>query len=75
MLHTRGATGLLAHLEGAMRVGLLGTGFGIAHARIYHTLRCGTHSSSAVPHRLLVAPGLPEWLLTIQRWQSPCLPW
>jgi predicted dehydrogenase len=31
------ATGLLAHLEGAMKVGLLGTGFGIAHARIYHT--------------------------------------
>jgi predicted dehydrogenase len=24
-------------LEGAMKVGLLGTGFGIAHARIYHT--------------------------------------
>jgi predicted dehydrogenase len=27
----------LADLEGAMKVGLLGTGFGIAHARIYHT--------------------------------------
>lgn len=24
-------------MEGAMKVGLLGTGFGIAHARIYHT--------------------------------------
>ena len=23
-------------MEGAMKVGLLGTGFGIAHARIYH---------------------------------------
>jgi predicted dehydrogenase len=31
------ATGLLAHLGGAMKVGLLGTGFGIAHAHIYHT--------------------------------------
>jgi predicted dehydrogenase len=37
MMHASGATGLLAHLEGAMKVGLLGTGFGIAHARIYHT--------------------------------------
>jgi predicted dehydrogenase len=24
-------------MEGAMKVGLLGSGFGIAHARIYHT--------------------------------------
>jgi hypothetical protein len=24
-------------MEGAMKVGVLGTGFGIAHARIYHT--------------------------------------
>jgi predicted dehydrogenase len=37
MMHPSRATGLLAHLEDAMKVGLLGTGFGIAHARIYHT--------------------------------------
>jgi predicted dehydrogenase len=37
MMHASRATGSLAHLEGAMKVGLLGTGFGIAHARIYHT--------------------------------------
>jgi predicted dehydrogenase len=31
------ATGPRFTAEGAMKVGLLGTGFGIAHARIYHT--------------------------------------
>jgi predicted dehydrogenase len=31
------ATGPWLTLEGAMKVGLLGTGFGIAHAHIYHT--------------------------------------
>jgi hypothetical protein len=51
MLHTRGATGLLAHLEGAMKVGLLGTGFGIAHARIYHTHPQVRHSFHPVPSR------------------------
>jgi predicted dehydrogenase len=35
-MHASRATGLLAHVEGAMKVGLLGTGFGIAHAHIYH---------------------------------------
>jgi predicted dehydrogenase len=36
MMHASRATGSLAHVEGAMKVGLLGTGFGMAHARIYH---------------------------------------
>jgi predicted dehydrogenase len=37
MMPASWATGLRAHLEGVTKVGLLGTGFGIAHARIYHT--------------------------------------
>ena len=37
MMHASRATGPLAHMEGAMKVGLLGTGFGIAHARIYQS--------------------------------------
>jgi predicted dehydrogenase len=37
MILSAGPPDPLAHLEGAMKVGLLGTGFGIAHARIYHT--------------------------------------
>jgi predicted dehydrogenase len=37
MMHGSQATGPRFTAEGAMKVGLLGTGFGIAHARIYHT--------------------------------------
>ena len=45
-------TGLLAHLEGAMKVGLLGTGFGLAHARIYYTHpRSARWSSPAAPRQ------------------------
>jgi hypothetical protein len=37
MMHGSQATGPRFTAEGAMKVGLLGTGFGIAHAHIYHT--------------------------------------
>jgi predicted dehydrogenase len=37
MMPVSRVTGPFLTLEGAMKVGLLGTGFGIAHARIYHT--------------------------------------
>jgi predicted dehydrogenase len=36
-MHPSRATRPQLTTEGAMKVGLLGTGFGIAHARIYHT--------------------------------------
>jgi len=37
MIHPNRVTGPQLTTEGVMKVGLLGTGFGIAHARIYHT--------------------------------------
>jgi predicted dehydrogenase len=37
MMHPSRATRPQLTMEDAMKVGLLGTGFGIAHARIYHT--------------------------------------
>jgi predicted dehydrogenase len=36
MIHASAATGPWLTAEGTMKVGLLGTGFGIAHAHIYH---------------------------------------